>query len=371
MLIRNDKMESHASQGPADTGYVLSRRRFLRHTILSSGVASLPLTLLPEGWSWGMKPMRKCRIHGGLWWVHADMRTANETFWREQVRYQKSAGFDYLWLCSTTQVIQALNQGAPLDPYPILLDEAEKNGMEVFLETYITPSWWVNVDWEKEKKSNTALIPELAARYASHPAFKGWYLGYETHHAEGEYGIAYKDLLVHVRKQCRLAAPDKPVLISPFFLLDREGLLGFRWIPPDEFSQFWADMLSSSGIDILALQDSGEHLACYSIEERRPFLQAGLEACQQGGKSFWVNVETGELDLESVAEYKEHRAEIDLGGVGKYWQRVPLEKLAEKIGLACQFSDRLLTWGYAEYWRPHLGAAAKDYYDRYLAWVKQ
>ncbi|KXK28209.1 MAG: hypothetical protein UZ16_OP3001003456 [Candidatus Hinthialibacteria bacterium OLB16] len=84
MPIRNDKMESHTSQRPADTGYVLSRRRFLRHTILSSGAASLPLTLLPEGWSWDMKPMRKCRIHGGLWWVHADMRTANETFWREQ-----------------------------------------------------------------------------------------------------------------------------------------------------------------------------------------------------------------------------------------------------------------------------------------------
>lgn len=364
------KQNGDGCHGFAKPMNLFTRRGFLRKAVISSGVISLPGQLFSEGLNENMKPMPKCRIHGALWWIRADMKKADESFWREQVRYQKAIGFDFLWLCSTTHVMQRLSQGGNLDPYPILLDEAAKLGMEVFIETHTSSNWWINVDWEREKKSNADLIPVLAKRYAAHPAFKGWYIGYETHHSEGEYGVGYKELLGFIRKECRKVTPDKPVLISPFFLLDRESLLGIRWIPPEEFTQFWSDILISSDIDILALQDSGEHLACYSIEERRPFLKAGLEACRQAGKTFWVNVETGELNIRSVAEYKEHRAEIDLGGVGKYWQTVPQEKLHQKLGLACEFSDRILTWGYSEYWRPHQGPAALAYYQQYQASLK-
>ena len=60
------------------------------------------------------------------------------------------------------------------------------------------------------------------------------------------------------------------VTISPFFLLDKDGLRGFEYLAPSEYEEWWGTTLSETGIDILMLQDSGEH-RLFSLTERAPF----------------------------------------------------------------------------------------------------
>ncbi len=57
---------------------------------------------------------------------------------------------------------------------------------------------------------------------------------------------------------------------------------------------------NKTGIDILMLQDSGEHLAFFTIEQREPFFNSVAKACHNAGAQFWVNVETGEADVKKL-----------------------------------------------------------------------
>lgn len=339
------------------------RRGLSRRAFCLGGAASLAV---PAAASMGpAQPVPDKRIRGALWWLYSDVSKADEAYWKTEIAAQKEIGFDLLWLCSTTHVLRAVREKQCEDPYPILFKEAERLGMRVVLETHTSSHWWKDVDWRKETQENEELIPVVLEEYAGFPSFWGWYIGYETHHATGEYAEAYQTLLAGIRQRCAKESPGKPVMISPFFLLDRKEVLGFEWIPPEEYARFWSETLKKSEIDILALQDSGEHLACYSLEERRPFLEAGREACNQAGAAFWGNVESAELDVASVEAYKEIRAEVDLGGQGSHWRRVPLEKLKHKIEIAAEYAEALVTWGYTEFWRPSLAGAAKEYYEAY------
>lgn len=337
--------------------------RWDRRSFCLEGLASLAAGLSLGAGAGSPTPTAKLR--GALWWVHSDASKAGEDYWKAELAAQKEIGFDLLWLCSTTHVLRAIRENLCEDPYPILFKEAERLGMRVILETHTSSLWWKDVDWKKEIGENERLIPEVLERYSGYRSFWGWYIGYETHHAVGEYGREYQALLAAVRKRCAKESPGKPVMISPFFLLDTQGVLGFEWIPPAEFTRFWAETLNKAEVDILALQDSGEHLACYTLGERRPFLEAGRKACDQAGAVFWGNVETAELDVVSVEAYKEIRPQVDLGGKGEYWGRVPLEKLKGKMALASEFAEDLVTWGYTEFWRPSLGGRAKAYYEAY------
>lgn len=317
-----------------------------------------------------MKTRNSAKIlSGSLWWILSDAKGGMEEKLRREVIDQKNAGFDLLWLVSTTHVLKAIREKRIEDPYPTVFREADRLGMRVLLETHTSSNWWVNVDWKGEADKNDRLIAESLERYGSHSSFWGWYIGYETHHAVGDFAKGYRDLLTHIRKRCKKESPEKATMLSPFFLLDREELLGFDWIPPDEFTRFWTEILTESGIDIYALQDSGEHLACYPVEARRPFLEAGKKACDKAGARFWGNVETGEVNIESVEAYSKIKDQVDLGGTGKIWQLVPMEKLKKKVALAEEFSEELVTWGYTEYWRPSRGEKARAYYDEYRAWM--
>ena len=356
----------------------ISRRRFLEGTASSAFLASALQVRSGKGMktsgntlSTGSSCGKSGKVFSGaLWWLASDVSVAGHADLKREIADQKNAGFDLLWLCGTKYVLTPVLEGKIEDPFPILLREAERLGMRVMVETYKSSKWWENPDWETEKRENDILIGEVLDRYGKFPAFWGWYVGYETHHAEGELAKSYKSLLTHIRARCAKESPGKPVMLSPFFLLDREGLLGFKWIPPKEFRRFWTEVLKDSEIDILALQDSGEHLSCYEVEARRPFLEAGKEACDTAGARFWGNVETGELKVDGVKEYSKIRHQLDFGGTGNLWRRVPLEKLKRKVALAEEFSEELVTWGYTEYWRPSKGEEARKYYEAYVDWVR-
>ncbi|HNT37276.1 MAG TPA: hypothetical protein PKH07_19950, partial [bacterium] len=147
----------------------------------------------------------------------------------------------------------------------------------------------------------------------------------------------------------KAVSPEMRVCISPFFILDRNRILGdFRFAEPAEYAQWWQTTLKQTGITWLMLQDSGEHASFTSVAEKEPFIAAYSEACKRSGVEFWLNVEIAEHD---VPDYQTQRLDRDKPFNEQKWRAVPEERLREKLALASKFSPSAVSWGW-DWWRP-------------------
>jgi hypothetical protein len=268
--------------------------------------------------------------------------------------------------------------GLPLEPVAkdgtmpasAFFDEADRRGMRIFINTLSMPNWWTLTDPGPEIERAGKTIRSIADLYGKRPAFAGWYVPYELYVFWDGQADLIRALYRDVSRLCKETL-DKPVMISPFFILDKGQKLGvFRWAEPTEYQVFWTDLLRQTSIDIVALQDSGEHLSCYSMEDRSPFFSAMKKACEASGKQFWANLETGELNVKSLDDYI---ARFGLGThvndprLAEYWIGTPAKKLVEKLRFAGEFTPTAITWGYQEFVRPGSRPSAKALYDDYLA----
>jgi len=158
-------------------------------------------------------------------------------------------------------------------------------------------------------------------------------------------------------------------MISPFFILDQAGYLGsFRRASPAEYEQFWTSLLARTQVDIVALQDSGEHLSCYTLDQRRPFLAAMKTACASAHKKFWVNLEVAELRVESLAAYTNrfgYKTHVNDPRTAVAWRGVAPNKLRQKLELAAEYTDTAISWGYQQFVRPSLGPEAGQLHESY------
>lgn len=99
------------------------------------------------------------------------------------------------------------------------------------------------------------------------------------------------------------------------------------------------------------LQDSGEHLGFFTLDQREPFFAAFAKACRQAGTRFWVNVETGEEDVNDWGEYftniQRRQKSWD------YWRFTPIEWLEKKLCLAASYAENIVNWGYYPFMTPN------------------
>ena len=128
---------------------------------------------------------------------------------------------------------------------------------------------------------------------------------------------------------------------------------GFRYFTPEEYRVWWAESLKEGDIDVLMVQDSGaEHQAFFTIEQRRPMLEAFAEACREAGTEFWINVETGQVRAadweDAVAQERERR---------RVWEFTPIDFLAQKLDLAAEYATGTINWGYYPLMTPTDGPA--------------
>ena len=257
------------------------------------------------------------------------------------------------------------------DPAIRLLEAIDQRGMTVFLDTLSAPEWWALEDPAEELARARDRIHLLDERYGHLSCFKGYYIPYELYVMWGEQGDLIRTLYREVAASCKQAAPDKAVLISPFFILDKKGYLGdFRWATPKEYRRFWRKTLEQADIDIVALQDSGEHLSCYTMKQRAPFFKAMKQACKATDTRFWANIETGELHVASMDDYVERfglKTHVNDPKTASAWRGVPAEKLGDKLRFCGRYTPTAITWGYREFARPALGEeAAALYLDYYI-----
>ncbi|HSV72135.1 MAG TPA: DUF4434 domain-containing protein [Chthonomonadales bacterium] len=290
--------------------------------------------------------------------------------WRRELADERALGFNLLWLGN---IAPAIAPGAPAGGLEVALDACAEMGFGAILDAGSTPSWWTTLDAQAERRHVAAHVHEVARRCGQHPAFLGWYVPHEIYQAWDRKGAYIDEVYPAFVATCREATPGKLVTVSPFFFLDRDRVIGdFRYAEPEEYRDYWARLLRRSRFDVVKLQDSGHHMSFITMEQRRPFFAAMREACRIGGARLWGNVEAAEFEIASVEEYIRRFGRVHHSTVRDApWRAVPICRLEEKLRLAAEYSERIVSWGYNEFGRPHLGPKARAWYEDYRRYVRR
>jgi hypothetical protein len=312
------------------------------------------------------------RLVGVLWWMSPSDTQRSADAWREDLDCIQALGMDLMVVSGSfvDETGPAAPDGQSGEPMRAFFDEADRRGLRIFINTLSLPNWWMQADAGPELARAEGCIRNIARRYGTRKSFAGWYVPYEVYMFWDRQADLTRTLYREVSQLCKNAL-NKPVMISPFFILDRAQNLGdFRWASPEEYEAFWTGILKQSSIDIVALQDSGEHLSYYTLEDRRPFFAAMKGACDAAGKSFWANVETGELDVKSPEAYVERfgkKTGVNDPKLAAFWRGVPATKLDGKLRFVSPFTATAITWGFQEFVRPSSNPGTKELYESYRA----
>lgn len=313
-------------------------------------------------------------MRGALWWVTEPYYGWSQEQFQATLNAQKAVGFDLLWLLNCPALLQRAEAGAP-DILTTLLHEADARGMQVIVDLP-RAGWYGERDAASMISDTRAYVDAFMARYGKHPSFHGWYLNYEINpiaQDDTEQSAFWRSTWKGMVDTCHAASPGSVVTISPFFLLDAERRRGFVYQTPEEYEVWWGTTLRETGIDVLMLQDSGEHLGFFTLNDRIPFWLAAKRACREAGATFWLNVESAEVPVGSWDTYLAWERE----GTVRY-EVLPQEKLAAKLARAAETADAIVNWGYFPFMNPlepeatavDGAAAAYDSYKAYVATVR-
>lgn len=239
-----------------------------------------------------------------------------------------------------------------------IFDKADALGMSIISETAVSGGglFEEGADLDSLIARQDAWMRLYHARYGAHESFAGWYYGNEINPVDTldiPKSNFWRGLWSASSATARELDPDDLTTISPFFILDVDSWRGFRYFTPEEYRVWWAESLKEGDIDVLMVQDSGaEHQAFFTIEQRRPMLEAFAEACREAGTEFWINVETGQVRAadweDAVAQERERR---------RVWEFTPIDFLAQKLDLAAEYATGTINWGYYPLMTPTDGPA--------------
>ncbi len=309
-------------------------------------------------------PNLNCRplISGTLWWCSPEQSQSwGASGWRKELLEQRELGFDLLWLTQAPKLVR--NEGFSLRQ---LLDCCAELRVQVIVDTGSTAKWYAPLNLAKELELCGKNIATIGEQVAGHPAFYAWYIPHEIYMDWGALHEYVSQLYPALVESCKKAAA-LPVTLSPFFILDRTKVFGdFRFNEPDEYREYWRKLIKRSGIDIIMLQDSGEHFSYVQNEQRRPFFHAMSKACRESGAKFWGNVEVAEMECASIEDYVRRYGRVHHSAAkGISWRPVPMDRLRSKLTLAAEYAERIVSWGYQEFCRPALGPKAASWYESY------
>ncbi len=310
-------------------------------------------------------------LDGCFYWIDETAARWSLDEWRQEVAFMQRAGFEHVIVSGPAYGVAAGQQNESIQAFDRLMTACEPTDMLVYPAIWAHWQWFARWDLVEEIETNKKVLALLTARCGGHPNLGGWYIPHEIYITWDDKTAFMVKLYGQLSKLCKQHTPDKKVLISPFFILDRHGYLGdFRFVEPAEYERFWYELVRRTEIDVVALQDSGEHLSFYTLEDRRPFFEAMKRACDRAGKTLWGNVETGELYAEGYEDYVSRfgaKTHVNDPKTRSSWRPVPAEKLRRKARFARRFADTIITWGYREYWDPMRGEPARSVYNAYLA----
>ena len=321
-------------------------------------------------------------LNGVLWNLrgaqeenHMDM----EARWKTTFAEMKHLGLSKIMLHTGISQAQeaALNHG--VDLIETIAAGCDRHNMEMIISTGIHPRWSPDLKMTDLMKSMGDSIDKIHFRYGAHPCFKGWYIDMELPVVYGEKRKFQRDVYRETVLLCKETTPKLPVVVSPYFTPPTEtDIMHYGNHDPEEFHDYWSDMISCCHFDIIALQDNGgQHLSYFDRSITEPYIEAFARACSENGCRFWGNVETGEFHIGSAREFTDIFGPdgdvnfVDAEERKKRWRAVPIERLKEKLELMSQYSELNLSWGYQPFYHPAKGAAAAKAYRDYESYLME
>lgn len=294
-----------------------------------------------------MRPQVQPLIRGALWWIQPQVVDWSDEQLEKAIQAQRDVGFDLLWLLNAAGV---LAQDGGADLLERIYSLADQKNMKVIIDLP-QGGWYRKASAEDLIALVTEAVRDLHGRYGHHSSFHAWYLNYEINPirpGDTEETAFWRHVWKSITAECHRVAPGSLVTISPFFLLDDTSRRGFIYLTPQQYADWWGATLKETGIDVIMLQDSGEHLAFFTLEQREPYWAATARAAREAGAQFWLNVETGEADVRSWDEFLPLEAQRKVP-----WRFTPIEWLEHKLLLAAKYSDNIINWGYFPFMDPY------------------
>lgn len=274
--------------------------------------------------------------------------------WKKDLHYMKKIGIDTLVFIRAgfynktnypTNNFPTLKEDDDEDLVEIVLSEADKNNMNVYVGLYISDLCWGNGDIETEIAKNKIFIKEAVERYGHHKSFIGWYIPHEV----GNDIFNIKELMLELGKMLREATPNKKIMISPFF--HSPNHVPQMPILPDETEKEWDKIFKVCGeyIDVCAFQDGIEPEEMYE-----DYFTAVKRVCDKYDIELWANCET----FDPICK--------------KTFYPISFELLRYKVNKAKPFVSGYITFEFSHFMSPQsMFVSAKHLYKRYCEYYKK
>lgn len=225
----------------------------------------------------------------------------------------------------------------------LVLDEADKLGLKIYIGLYISNLTWNDGDYETEIKENEFLVDEILELYDHHESFIGWYLPHEVGHENYNFVPVTVGLIEILKRK----SADKLILLSPFFR--GQNLFPDPQLTPEQTYEEWDRMFAHFGkdIDVCAFQD-GTTL----LEDLEDYILAAKRVCDKYDIELWSNVETFERD--------EHAT----------FPPINFDILTQKIAIAQKHCAKIITFEFSHFLSPQsmydkARENCKKYIDKY------
>lgn len=225
----------------------------------------------------------------------------------------------------------------------LILNEADKRNMDVYIGLYISNLTWNDGDYVTELKENEFYVSEILEKYSHHKSFIGWYLPHEVGHNNYNFVPVTTGLIEILKRK----SPEKKIFISPFYR-DKDINYPEPTLSPEETYKEWDEMFKVFGkdIDCCAFQDG----TC-SLQNLDKYMYQTKLLCDKYNIEMWSNVET----------FKR------LDG----FPPQDLETLKVKIEIAKKYCKKLITFEFSHFLSPQsMYEKARQLNAQYLEYYK-
>jgi hypothetical protein len=221
------------------------------------------------------------------------------------------------------------------------LDAANKRGIDVWLGTKFSSTWWGDsFDSKKEIQDNIKTVEHLERYYGHYENLTGYYLPHEFRPdwRPKQNTEFFRDLVNSLKPYNRSLA------IAPFFRVE---------MPLKAHEAFWENFLGEVDIDVLMLQD-GIGSDSLRMEKILPHYEMVQKIAHQKGIPFWSDVEVFHVEVPN--------------GPG---MPAEINKVKTQLETQAPYVDRIVIFDWLHYMSPLANEKAKTLYEGYLEYIKE
>ena len=284
--------------------------------------------------------------------IATDIPSNNFTaeMWAKQFDEFKRMGIDTVIIIRVAFKDSAMYDSAVVKPtlyeepdlVELMLREAERVGVGLYIGLWDTLKYWAVNDWENEVAVNRELIYELYERYGKFPAFKGWYMSHE-----GSMHYHPEQLWKPLCETIRTLDPVRPIIVSPRY---HGSKCDPSWpVPPEVHARHFDYLLSYMEGMISAYAFMDGHVPFADLPK---YVRATAEVFRKHGVAYWSNLETFDRDMP--------------------WKFPPIEwsKLRFKLETVQDYVEKVISFELPHFLSPYsLYPSARTLHARYMEYA--